>query len=100
MIQFNNTLLLDKWNKLIMSIYKGNEYYQKLREKDQRISENEAIKILNNQINLLNMRKRFKEYITRDFYINFTIISNLNKICYLYIIIYILIYNIIKKKKE
>lgn len=62
-----------------MSIYKGNEYYQKLREKDQRISENEAIKILNNQINLLNMRKRFKEYITRDFYINFTIISNLNK---------------------
>ena len=83
-----------------MSIYKGNEYYQKLREKDQRISENEAIKILNNQINLLNMRKRFKEYITRDFYINFTIISNLNKRGQLYIIIYILSYNIIKKKKE
>ena len=83
-----------------MSIYKGNEYYQKLREKDQRISENEAIKILNNQINLLNMRKRFKEYITRDFYINFTIISNLNKRGQLYIIIYILSYNIIKKKKR
>ena len=83
-----------------MSIYKGNEYYQKLREKDQRISENEAIKILNNQINLLNMRKRFKEYITRDFYINFTIISNLNKRGQLYIIIYILSYNIIKKKKN
>lgn len=63
-----------------MSIYKGNEYYQKLREKDQRISENEAINILNNQIYLLNMRRRFKEYITLDFYKNFTIISNLTKI--------------------
>jgi hypothetical protein len=69
--------LLYKWIKLIISIYNGNEYYEELRKKYQRISEKDAINILNNQINLLNMRKIFKEYINLDFYKNYTLISNL-----------------------
>jgi glycosyltransferase involved in cell wall biosynthesis len=77
MKKFNNTLLLYKWIDLILSIYNGNEYYEELRKKYQRISEKDAINILNNQINLLNMRKIFKEYINLDFYKNYTLISNL-----------------------
>ena len=79
MKKFNNTLLLYKWTDLILSIYNGNEYYEELREKYQRISEKDAMNILNNQINLLNMRKIFKEYINLDFYENYTLISNLTK---------------------
>jgi glycosyltransferase involved in cell wall biosynthesis len=80
MKKFNNTLLLYKWIKLIISIYNGNKYYEEFRENNQRISENDAINILNNQINLLNMRKRFKEYINLDFFMNFTLISNLTQL--------------------
>ena len=80
MKKFNNTLLLYKWIKLIISIYNGNEYYEEFRENFQRISENNATNILNNQINLLNMRKRFKEYINLDFFKNFTLISNLTQL--------------------
>lgn len=80
MKKFNNTLLLYKWIKLIISIYNGNEYYEEFREYNQRISENDAINILNNQINLLNMRKRFKEYINLDIFKNFTLISNLTQL--------------------
>ena len=80
MKKFNNTLLLYKWVKLILSIYNGNEYYEELRESYQRMSEYDAINILNNQINLLNMRKRFIEYINLAFYKNFTLISNLTQI--------------------
>ena len=80
MKKFNNTLLLYKWTNLILSIYNGNEYYEELREKYRRISEKDAINILNNQINLLNMRKIFKEYINLDFYKNYSLISNLTKL--------------------
>ena len=52
----DNELLLDKWIKLILSIYFGKNYYKKLREEDIKITENEAKKILNNQLNLLKKR--------------------------------------------
>ena len=80
MKKFNNKLLLYKWIDLILSIYNGTEYYEELRKKYQRISEKDAIKILNNQIDLLNMRKIFKEYINLDFYKNYTLMSNLTKL--------------------
>ena len=80
MKKFNNTLLLYKWIKLILSIYNGNEYYEELRENFQRISKHDAINILNNQINLLNMRKQFMEHINLATYQNFTLISNLTRI--------------------
>jgi glycosyltransferase involved in cell wall biosynthesis len=54
---FGNELLLDKWVKLILSVYFGEIYYKKLRDDDKKISENEAMKIIDNQLNLLKMRK-------------------------------------------
>ena len=57
MYTINNELLLNKWIKLILSVYFGENYYKKLREEDKKISEEEAKKILDNQLNLLKMRK-------------------------------------------
>ena len=56
MKHFQNEILLKKWVKLILSIY-FNDDYQKLRESDKKISEKEALEILQRQIKLLNMRK-------------------------------------------
>ena len=38
----DNELLLEKWNKLILSVYFGDNYYQKLRKEDKKISNIEA----------------------------------------------------------
>ena len=80
MIIFKNELLLDKWTKLIISIYNGNNYYEEFRENDERISEKEAKKILKKQISLLNMRKKFVENITMESFENYKIINNLTLI--------------------
>ena len=37
MKKFNNELILQKWNKIILSIYNGDYYYQKLRKQDKKI---------------------------------------------------------------
>ena len=61
MKKFRNDLLLKKWIKLILSIYNGNYYYEKLKSQDNKITEEEAINILKNQVELLKMRMpRFK----------------------------------------
>ena len=60
MIKFNNDLLLNRWIKLIISIYSSNSFndknyqYNDLYEK---ISEKEALYILQKQIKLFNIRK-------------------------------------------
>ena len=53
MKKFNNDLLLNDWIELILSIYKGQYYYNKLREDKKKLSENDGINILNNQIKLI-----------------------------------------------
>lgn len=68
MKQFNNDILLIKWVKLILSIYNNNSYYIKLREEDIKINQNEAIKIINNQIKLLKMRdKKFYNISVKEY---------------------------------
>jgi glycosyltransferase involved in cell wall biosynthesis len=57
MQMIDNELLLGKWIKLILSVYFGENYYKKLRQGDKKISENEAKKIIDNQLYLLKMRK-------------------------------------------
>lgn len=57
MKQFNNGFILEKWVKLILSIYNDDYYYYvKLREEDKKINEKEAVKIIENQIKLLKIR--------------------------------------------
>ena len=51
MKNFDNQKLMDKWIKLILSIYNGDSYYQLLREHDKKLKEEDALNIINNQIN-------------------------------------------------
>ena len=74
---FDNELLLEKWIKLILSVHFGNCYYQKLREEDKKISENEAKKILENQINLLKMRNSIYTNVTINNINNFSYMDNI-----------------------
>lgn len=73
----DNELLLNKWIKLILSVYFGENYYKKLREENKKISENEAKKILDSQLNLLQMRNSTFNKIKIKDIINFTYMKDL-----------------------
>ena len=77
MNHFGNELLLKKWIKLIISIYKGDSFYDNLRNKDKKISEKEALKILRNQIQLLKQRNQKFKNITLNNILNFTFMQKL-----------------------
>ena len=72
--KLNNKLLLKKWIKLILSIYKGDIYYQSLRNNDTKLSNKEAIYILQNQLNLIKKRKIEFKNITLNDFLNFSIL--------------------------
>ena len=75
--QFNNELLLKKWINLIISIYKGDNYYETLRNNEKKISKNEYLLIIEKQINLLKLRNNTFNNITIQDIENFTFIENL-----------------------
>ena len=76
MKQFKNEELLNKWTKLILSIYSGNVFYEKLRKLDKKLSEKKIINILKNQISLLkNRNAKFKD-ITLNNIDNFSFLAN------------------------
>lgn len=79
MIKFNNNLLFKKWIKLILSVYNGEKYYQRLREQDDKISENVALNILNNQLNLLKRRIPNLKYMSTKHFENLTIMENIKQ---------------------
>ena len=56
MRSFKNEELLNKWIKLILSIYCGNYFYEKFRKLDQKLSEKKILNLLKNQISLLKHR--------------------------------------------
>jgi len=65
--KFNNILTLNKWIKLILSIYNGENYYQALREKDTKIDKDIALNQIETQIKLVKMRKsNFYDLILKD----------------------------------
>lgn len=80
MKRFNNYLILKRWIKIILSIYKGKKSYQKLKNKDKRMADKDAIKIIQNQINLLKHRKKKFNNINLNNVINFTFMKNLEQI--------------------
>jgi glycosyltransferase involved in cell wall biosynthesis len=77
MKKFRNYLILKKWVKIILSIYKGKENYQKLRDEDKKLSEKDSIKLIQNQLNLLKHRKPKFNNISLNNIINFTFMENL-----------------------
>ena len=46
MKKFRNNNLLNKWTKLILSIYNGDSYYKNMLEEEKKITKNEAINII------------------------------------------------------
>ena len=62
--KYRNDRLLNKWINLILSIYKGDNFYEQLRINDKKITQKEALKIISNQIYLLKKREKRFENIT------------------------------------
>lgn len=77
MKRFKNKLILKRWIKIILSVYKGKENYQKLRNKDKKMADKDAIKQIQNQIKLLKRRKKKFINITLKNIVNFTFMKNL-----------------------
>ena len=77
MKQFKNELLLKRWVKLILSIFKGDEYYKNFKNQDRNIPENKSLNIIKNQIKLLKMRNKNFENITINKLVNFTFLENI-----------------------
>ena len=67
MRQFKNNLLLNRWIKIILSIYNGDDYYINLVNNDKKKNQNEIFRILNNQLNQLKLRNKK--------FINFTLVN-------------------------
>jgi hypothetical protein len=77
MKRFNNDLLLIKWFKLILSIYKGEIYFEIMKRNEKKMTKNNSLYILNNQINLLKIRiPKFKNISISDFE-NFSFMENI-----------------------
>ena len=70
MKKFNNDILLLKWVKLILSVYKGDKYFELLRNNSEKISDDEAINIINSQVKFLQMRLPNLRNITFNKFIN------------------------------
>lgn len=77
MKKYNNEQTIKKWIKLIFSVYYGDESYKNLRVQEQNLPENESLKIVNNQIELLKMREPYFKNLTIKTLLNF---SSLEKI--------------------
>ena len=72
MKKFNNNLLLNKWIKLLLSIYKDNRYYVSLRRKNSKINQSQALNLLKNQIVLLKKRKSEYYYMNIKDFLNYS----------------------------
>ena len=69
--QLNNDDVLLKWIKLILSVYKGDNYYELLRKQDKKISNKDALNLINSQIKLLKIRTSIFKNITINEFLNF-----------------------------
>ena len=78
MKKYNNNLLLLKWNKLILSVFNGYNYFLELIKKDEKMPNKEIEIIINNQIKLLKRRKIKFNNITINKFENFSYLENLN----------------------
>lgn len=73
--KLRNDLLVNKWISLILSIYKNDNYYEYIRNQSKKIDKNEAIRIIEKQIYLLNRREKQFQNITIENFENFTYIE-------------------------
>lgn len=77
MKKFNNEKLANKWIKLILSVYFGNEYYVNLCSKEKYIKEKDALSIIEKQVELIKMRQKKMINLTVNDILNFTFMIHL-----------------------
>lgn len=75
--KFDNNLTLQKWVKLILSIFNGENYYHMLRNEDNQINKDVALNLIKNQIKLLQNRMHNFYNITLKNIENISFIENL-----------------------
>lgn len=78
MKNFNNEILLKKWIKILLTINKGDYYYQKFLEEENKASTNNESFVLENQVNLLKKRMPKMENITINDLLNFSFVKEIN----------------------
>ena len=78
MKNFDNDLLLKKWIKLILSIYNGEYYYEKIKKNNGEMSQLKSLQIIKNQIILLEKRISIFKNIKINDIENFTFLENIN----------------------
>jgi len=78
MKNYNNDLLLIKWIKLLLSIYNGNYYYEKLKKYNEVLSQFKSLQIIKRQINLLEKRISVFKNVKINNIENFTFMENIN----------------------
>ena len=77
MKKFDNKKTIKKWIKLILAVYKGEEYFNILRRERKPINLKDHLNITKIQVNLINMRVPFLKNLTIPILLNFTKISNM-----------------------
>jgi hypothetical protein len=75
---YNNDLLIKKWIKLILSIYNGEYYYEKIKKNNGEMSQLKSLQIIKNQIILLEKRISIFKNIKINDIENFTFMKNIN----------------------
>ena len=77
MKKYNNDKTIKNWIKLIFAVYKGDKYYNQLRDRRKKISIDESETITKNQVKLINMREPFLNNLTVDILLNFSHIEKI-----------------------
>ena len=72
MKKYNNQILFYKWVNLILSIYKGDSFYNNLKRYEKNIDKSELINSFKNQIKLLRMRNNDFFNISINDFINYS----------------------------
>ena len=75
MKKFKNEITAKKWIELILAVYNGEYYYNKLKEEDIKITEKEAINYLQNQLNIIKVRNQKMKNVTLEDIINFNFVN-------------------------
>ena len=77
MKKYNNDLLLIKWTKLILSIYNGEIYFEKMKNSERQMSQKKLLDILYHQINFLRIRMNMFKNISISEFENFSFMENI-----------------------
>ena len=81
MKQFDNSVIADKWLRLILSVYLDDSYYERIKDEDKElINKKENMNNLKTQVNLLKMRIDEMKSVTVDDIMNFDYMKKLYKL--------------------